>query len=245
MRPDFAENLVADFWRRVGSEEPFPRHLERSIMLTTPVFVVKVHRQRLDTAYIRDRLQRRGISLPMPWAERKLNGCLVAFDGEAAIFLDGTLQADEARVILAHEFGHYLADYEWPRQKALRYFGNDILPVLDGARPAQSADLLAASLSGLQIGAYVHYMDRSTDVTIRSLVSHVEDSANAVGAELVAPRKTVFAAMAEHGTRANTAACSALLKTQFGLPQAYAALYAAKLMRALRHKRSFTDVLGF
>ena len=245
MRPEFAENLVAEFWRRVGSEEPFPRHLERSIMLIAPVSVVKVHRQRLDTVFIRERFHRRGIPLPMPWADRKLNGCLVAFNGEAAIFLDGTLQPDEARVILAHEFGHYLADYEWPRLKALRYFGKDILPVLDGARPAKSADLFAASLSGLQIGTYVHYMDRSTDATIRSLVSHVEDSANTVGAELIAPRKAVLAGMAQLNTRVNHAACSALLRTQFGLPETYATLYAAKLMRALRRKRSFTDVLGF
>jgi hypothetical protein len=171
MKTRLAQQLVADFWNRVGSEEPFPRQLERSIMSTTPVFVVKVHHQRLDTTYIRNRLQRRGVHLPTTWADRRLNGCLVAYKGEAAIFVDGTLPADETRVIIAHEFGHYLADYEWPRLRATRGLGDGILDVLDGTRPPTKNELISATLAQVHVGVYVHYMDRSAAGGVASLVN--------------------------------------------------------------------------
>jgi hypothetical protein len=244
MNHKFAEQLVSDFWERAGYEEPFPRQLERPIMSTTPVFVVKVHRQRLDATYIRNQLQRRGVNLPTPWADRRLNGCLVAFKGEAAIFVDGTLRSDEGRVIIAHEFGHFLADYEWPRFRALRHLGDAILEVLDGARPPTANERLAAALTDVQIGVYVHYLDRSRNSDVAFLVDEVEETARIVGAELLAPRQTVLAEMAQHGDGYTSAAIVQLLKKRFGLPTTYAGWYADRLERHCRKRRSFCDVLG-
>ena len=170
MRARSVERLAADFWDRVGYKEPFPRSLERAIMSVAPVFIVKVHRQRLDTGYIRGWLRDRDVSLPTPWKERCLNGCLVAHRGQAAIFLDGTLTAEEMRVVVAHEFGHYLAEYEWPRSRALRRLGSSILDVLDGDRAPIASERIAATLANVAIGVYVHYMDRSGDSKIAGLV---------------------------------------------------------------------------
>jgi hypothetical protein len=156
MRTRLAKQLVDDFWERVGFQEPFPRTLERAIMSTTPVFVVKVHRRRLDTGYIRDWLREREVSLPAPWKQRRLDGCLVAYRGEAAIFLDGTLSPDDARVIIAHEFGHFLAEYEWPRMRAWRRLGDSVVEILDGARQPTPNERIAATLADVQLGVYVH-----------------------------------------------------------------------------------------
>jgi len=245
MKTKFAQQLVANFWERAGYEEAFPRQLEHPIMSTTPVFIVKVHHQRLDTAYIQHRLRRRGVNLQTPWAERRLNGCLVAFKGEAAIFVDGTLPPEESRVIIAHEFGHFLADYEWPRFKALRNLGDAILEVLDGNRSPSGNELLAATLTDVRIGVYVHYMDRSGDPNIASMVGQVEETASIVGAELLAPRQAVLAELAKRGDGQNRAAMMSVLQKRFGLPTAYANWYADRLARQLRTRQSFSDILGF
>lgn len=245
MKTRLAQQLVADFWERVGAEEPFPRQLERSIMSITPVFVIKVHRQRLDTTYIRHRLQRRGVHLPTTWTDRPLNGCLVAYKGEAAIFVDGTLAADESRVVIAHEFGHYLADYEWPRLRALRGLGDGVLDVLDGTRPPAKSELFAATLAQVHVGAYVHYMDRSAGAGIAPLVMEVEETANIVAAELLAPRHAVLAEIARSGAGHSREVLVETLQRHFGLATPFAEWYAGRLAKHLRKRRSFSDILGF
>jgi hypothetical protein len=244
MRTKLAQDLVADFWSRVGSEEPFPRQLERSIMSTTPVFVIKVHRQRLDTLYIRNRLERRGVHLPITWADRRLNGCLVAYKGEAAIFVDGTLPVDDTRVIIAHEFGHYLGEYEWPRLRAVRHLGDEILDVLDGTRPPTNHESIAATLAQVQVGVYVHYMDRSTGGGIASVLTEVEEAANVIAAELLAPREIVLGRIATTTNERSREAMVSLLMGEFGLAMPFAEWYADRLAKELRQRRSFSDILG-
>ena len=246
MMTSFARQLVADFWERVGYEEAFPRRLEQPIMSNTPVFIVKVHHQRLDPAYIENRLRRRGIRLPTRCeiAPNTMRGCLVAFKGEAAIFLNGTLSPEETRVIIAHEFGHYLGDYEWPRMRAVRHFGDGILNVLDGVRPATTQERLGAALADVQVGAYVHYMDRSLDSEISTLVDVVEDTAHIIGAELLAPWKEVVKEVHSGGHGFDRAGIMGILRQRFGLPEPYANWYAGRLESEIQRERSFCDILG-
>jgi hypothetical protein len=241
MNARLASQLVADFWDRVGYQEPFPRSLERAIMSTTPVFVVKVHHRRLDTRYVQDWLRDRQVFLPAPWKQRKLNGCLVAYRGEAAIFLDGTLSADEARVALAHEFGHFLAEYEWPRMRAQRRLGASVIEILDGDRPPTPNERMASTLADVQLGVYVHYMDRTSSA--RTLVGRVERTAEIVAAELVAPQRELIAKFA--GMEPCHALITAALCRDFGLPPAYADWYASRLVKLCTGKKSFSQVLGF
>jgi hypothetical protein len=238
-KTSLAEQLVADFWGRVGYTEAFPRQLEQSIMLTVPVHIVKVHGC-LDTAFIRERLRRRGITLRTAWKERKMRGCLVALKEDAAIFVDGTLSPNDWRVIVAHEFGHYLAEFEFPRRRALRYLGQPVLKVFDGERPASPAEKLAATLSNVNVGVLVHYMDRSEDS--RALVQGVEDTACVVGAELIAPRKVVLEAIVRR--KLCGPAITKLLEDDFGLPSDYARWHADRLVQVLRKQRSFAQVFG-
>lgn len=238
-----ADQLVRDFWERAGGEEPFPRQLERPIMLTEPVHIVKVHGRRLDAEYIRDHFRRRRVTLTASWGPRALNGCLVAFRGEAAIFVDGTLPPEDVRAVIAHEFGHYLAEYDWPRRRALRHFGPGAAGVLDGLRPPTRGEKFSAALADVPLGVHVHYMNRTKQT--RALVAHVEETADIVGAELLAPRRAVLAHFKRTGNGASPKACAELLHNIFGLPPAYAAGYAARLMAAERQGRTFTEILGF
>jgi len=173
-----------------------------------------------------------------------MRGCLVAFKGEAAIFVNGTLSPDEARVIIGHEFGHYLADYEWPRMRALRHFGDGILDVLDGVRPATVEERLGAALADVHVGSYVHYMDRSADSEISTLVDVVEDTAQIVCAELLAPWKEVAKEVCLRGGNFDRAGIMEILQQRFGLPGNYAKWYAGRLERESQSQRSFCDILG-
>lgn len=243
MKAKLAHELVADFWERVGYHEPFPRSLERAIMSTTPVFLVKVHHHRLDTRYVRDWLQDRNVSLPAPWKQRSLNGCLVAYRGEAAIFLDGTLSAEEARVTIAHEFGHYLAEYEWPRLRARRRLGDSVVEILDGDRLPTPNERIAATLADVQLGIYVHYMDRTR--AQRILVGRVERTADIVAAELLAPRSALAEKLGDGETQQSHSSVTAVLCTAFGLPLSYAQWYASRLVEQAKPTKSFSQVLRF
>jgi hypothetical protein len=245
MKSKLAEQLAADFWEEVGYEEPFPRSLERAIMSTMPVFVVKVHRCRLDTCQVRAWLEKRAVYLPSTWKERRLNGCLVAYRGEAAIFVDGTLSAEDMRVIIAHEFGHYLAEYDRPRSRALRRIGHSVFAVLDGDRAPTGNEQIAATLAGVELGVFVHYMDRSADSGRQVLVQQVETTADILGAELLAPSHAVTAEIRRDGSLPTKPdRWTEVLESHFGLPHHYAEPYAKRLAGQARRNRTFAEVLG-
>ena len=180
--------------------------------------------------------------LPAPWKPRPLNGCLVAHRGEAAIFLDGTLSPDEARVVIAHEFAHFLAEYEWPRLRAQRRLGASVTEILDGDRSPTPNERIAATLADVRLGVYVHYMDRTT--AARAMVGQVERTADIVAAELVAPHCAVIAKLG--GTiEPNQSSVAAALRRHFGLPPAYADWYTRRFLDRASSKKSFSQILGF
>jgi hypothetical protein len=117
MSPELIPRLAADFWEHFGTACPFPRDLERPIVLTTPVFVARLPRLCLTRA--QQWFTKRRTTLPLLVPGRPLNGCLIAYRGRVGIFLDAQLGSRQERVILAHEFGHYLSAYEWPRNRVV------------------------------------------------------------------------------------------------------------------------------
>src|SRR5947209_16031284 len=97
--------LAEDFWERVGFREPFPRDLERVLVLSTPVFPVQV--AGLCPGAVRHWLKQRDVSLPLSVPDRPLDGCIVAYRGHAMIFVEEKLSPDHRRAVLAHEFAHF------------------------------------------------------------------------------------------------------------------------------------------
>jgi hypothetical protein len=233
--------LAAEFWERVGAPAPFPRDLERPIVLTTPVFVVRL--EGLCLAGVREWFTRRRAGLPLEAPERPLNGCLVAYRGRVGIFLDARLRRREERVVLAHEFGHYLSAYEWPRGRAMSRLGPSVLAVLDGLRRPTPAEELAGVLTRVPLGVHAHYMDRTFDPRRWAVIEGVERTANALACELLAPAQAVREEARQAGLPAEAAAWGRLLEDRFGFPVPWAGAYAAHLLSQGRGRR-FTDTLG-
>ena len=76
----------------------------------------------------------------------------------------------------SHEFGHFLADYEAPRERIRRRLGPGLLAVLDGKQNATPAEQLGATLAGVELGAHVHFMDRAPGGTYSEAVNLVREN---------------------------------------------------------------------
>src|SRR6266498_1663351 len=94
-----SRDAVNMFWERCGAVEDFPRRLDRPIALALPIWVVKLPRLRLSA--VESWLARRGVNFQFNCRDRALRGCLVARDGEGAMFVDGADPEDEQRFTLA------------------------------------------------------------------------------------------------------------------------------------------------
>jgi hypothetical protein len=238
------EELAADFWERAGGGNALPRPIEAALVSTAPVWIVR--EEALTPGAVARWLRRRGVWLPVPEGGRALGGCLVAFRGFGAVFVDAVLPPDEARVVIAHEAAHFLGDYEAPRERALRRLGPAVLPILDDDRPATSAEGWAASLAGVRLGAHVHYMDHAYDPARTAATDAVERAADALALELLAPRNLVAAALAARGPLPPQAApWERLLVEHFDLPRRWALFYARRLAASARRRKTFTEHLGF
>jgi hypothetical protein len=235
--------LAADFWGEDSLARTFPRDLELALSLKSPVWVERI--EGLSSGHIRDWLSRRRLHLRLKMTDRALNGCVVAYCGNAAIFLEAGLAAEEARVILAHEYGHYLAEYDWPRRRILDRLGPSVLPILDGERGARAPEKWAALLAGVHLGGHVHFMERAFDPQAVSAHDNAERTANELGCELLAPVAWVLAEGRARGLNEEPGEWRELLREQYGFPRPWGEAYAARLLGLRARGRTFTDILGF
>lgn len=197
------------FWERAGVVEPFPRRLTPTIAAVLPIAVILL--PKLTITAMSQWLARRGVGRVESLPDRSLCGCLIALRGHAFMFVDGSLDDDEQRLTIAHEAAHFIHHYDEPRTTALDLLGSSIAPVLDGDRPATSAERLRGVLRAVPIGVYEHMLDRiggSADTA----TSRAEVEADLIAFELLAPCSIV-----RRATNAGIA-CSTALREHFGLP---------------------------
>ena len=112
--------------------------------------------------------------MPLEVSDRRVSGLVMAYRGRGVIFLDSKLDAGEGRVILAHEFAHYLLDYLQPRDRLLRRMGAELIPVLDGVRPVEPSEEWAALFAGVSLGVHTHFLARDFTPGDRSPIPAVE-----------------------------------------------------------------------
>jgi hypothetical protein len=236
--------IAGRFWEDLGEEELFPRDLEAAILYARPaVSICDLADLRPQT--VQDWLQASGHGVKLRTHDRRLNGCLYATRGRAFIFLDKGLTPEQRRVVLGHEFGHVLLDYEAPRQRAARRLGPTILPVLDGERRATTSEQFSAALAGIRMKSYVHFMDRNPDGSYVEPVSEVERRADAMSLELLAPWRTVFTEIqAKYKWPGEERQWYEHLAGRFGLPHGWAYHYAGRLVAKARGGLSFSQALG-
>lgn len=239
-----SRDAVNMFWDRCGAVEDFPRRLDRSIALALPVWVVKLPRLRLSA--IEGWLAHRGVNFQFNCRDRALRGCLVACDGEGAMFVDGADPEDEQRFTVAHETAHFIIDYWAPREKAIEKFGQAIAEVFDGSRRPTVTERVHAALTGTAIGVYTNLMERDeARADFNPSAWEIEDRADRIALALLAPPEEVLA-MADT-TPAQFAerhsAITFLLRRHFGLPEAIAVTYGRSLLDAAGRGPSWVETL--
>jgi len=239
-----SQDAVNIFWERCGAVEDFPRRLDRSIALALPVWVVKLPRLRLSA--VESWLARRGVNFQFNCRDRALRGCLVARDGEGAMFVDGGDPEDEQRFTLAHELAHFIIDYWAPREKALEKFGPAIAEVFDGSRRPTMTERVHAALTGTAIGVYTNLMERDeARADFNPSAWMIEDRADRIALALLAPPEDVLALAdttpAQFADRHS--AITSLLRRHFGLPEAIAATYGRSLLDAAGRGPSWVETL--
>jgi len=167
----------------------------------------------------------------------------MAHAGHAFLFVDGADDANEMRFTIAHEIGHFLADHLLPRRDALHYFGDTILPVLDGQRPATTAERLSSAFRGIRLDEYKDFLPRSDSADGGLDLWRVESRADRIGTALLAPPDevlrhavgTTFAERTEAGVQA--------LTTRFGMPEAPARRYVQTLLEENGRGPSWSESL--
>ncbi|MEW8143902.1 MAG: hypothetical protein AB2777_20495 [Candidatus Thiodiazotropha endolucinida] len=242
-----AEAIADYFWHLVGSTESFPRQLERSIAMALPVTIVSL--PSLTVSQIEDWLRERQVRCPINVTDRRLRACIVAQGGHGVIFVDGADAEDERRFSVAHDAGHFLADYWLPRTAALLRLGDSIQPVLDGFRPPTVEERINGLVTGLSLPTFSNLMGRDEDglADTRHTILR-EDIADQVALELLAPRCD-FERLCSN-SRIDRDAPDAVEQTTklavaaFGLPARIATRLAERHRMRTQSLRSVRQILG-
>ncbi len=243
MNRRWIEKLAQAFWEETRQPATFPRDLERAILRTKSVTIRRL--KDLSSGLVQEWFQDRHYPLTLRTKERPLNGCVVAYRGAVFIFLEKSLPPADQDMVLAHEFGHYLGHYEFPRERIRRRLGQGMLKVYDGDRKATAEERIGSTLAGVPLYVHVHYMDRLAGGSYSEPVDHAERAANGFAFELMAPAGAVLVkAKQKRAGQQGLMELAAVLEKDFGLPPEWARPYARDLALLARSRRTFSEMLG-
>ncbi|TSC22659.1 ImmA/IrrE family metallo-endopeptidase [Corallococcus sp. Z5C101001] len=238
------ERWLRDALELAGLPQPgtFPRAIVADAQRVLPVSFVCLDEVRPHS--IRAYLSRRGLrSMSVEGTDdRDMHGCIVALRGTAFLFYSRKDSLEEQRFTSAHELAHFVLDHLAPRRKALRFFGESILPVLDNQELPTQEQLLTSALDGVPLKPQVHLMERDdTGAIDTGDVFRAEQRADRLAFEWLAP-ESVASPLMKQGTHEEQAA---RLQRSFGLPLRKAEAYARVLrQRAGAPRFSLASVLG-
>ncbi len=222
--PGWLASLTERFWR---GEPPtdFPRSLDLHILLQLPLAIVEVGG--LRTADLNTFLSTEAAAELRGLPDRRLHGCVLAYGGVGVVFVDAHDNEAERRVNLAHEVGHFLVDYLAVRER-LTARDPDLLDVMDGLRDPTPQEELSALLADIPLGVQTHLLERDrAGGHLSRQTGAVEDRAELVAWELLAPRADVLSNTTNHGS----ASLIDLLTNRYGLPTGVASSYGTFLAR--------------
>ena len=229
------ENIAQEFWALAGGAGRLPCDMQTAIILALPLEIYPV--PALRAGHVLAWARRVKIAHRIGGRDRRLHGCLLAGRGKGTIFVDASDAGEEQRFTLAHELAHFLLDYLLPRQRVLSVLGPSILPVLDGERTPTVEERVHAVMSSVHLGVMSHVMERPESGLPTNLVIAIENRADRLALELLAPAQSLYALMqqatAPKGFDARLAFLTQSLTGQYGLPGAIAASYALYLLTQL------------
>jgi len=222
--PGWLATVVERFWHFQPAPS-FPRDLELHIMLNLPVAIVEV--PELTVRDMRAHLGPGASGVLAALPDRRVHACLLAYAGVGIIFVDATDDPAERRTNLAHEAAHFLLDYLLVRDR-LAAHDLGLLDVMDGLRQPTPQEELGALLASVPLGVQTYLLERDLAGGHRARsTAEIEDRAELVAWELLAPRADVLAAI----DSSDPAALIDVLDQRFGLPRGVANAYASFLAR--------------
>jgi hypothetical protein len=234
---------VQEFWNRVPSTFHSSYMLERIVPLALPVAVVAI--PKLGVGRAKNWLADRGLELPLPVADRRLQGLLLSWRGLSLLMIDGGLDAAERRVTVGHEVGHVVLDYLARRAQVMRD-APTLLGVIDGHRPLTTDERVHAALEGLPVGIQAHMLARDASGAAAVSVDAAERDASAFALELLAPERDVVAMLRDR-LQTHLAFDEALdraadlIRGEFELPPDEARARARGALAALGRRRGFFE----
>lgn len=229
------ENTAQEFWTLAGEVSNFPCDIKKAIILAVPLELYPV--PVLSVSHVLDWTRRVHIPHTIRGRDRRLHGCLLADKGQGTIFFDANDSEAEQRFTLAHELAHFLLDYLLPRRRTLAVLGQSILPVLDGERAPTFEERLHAVLSAAPLGVMSHVMERPDEGLPTNTVLTIEDRADHLALELLAPARSLTSLMQSvtvpQGFNLRLTFLTQILVQQYGLPDAIASSYARYVLAQL------------
>jgi hypothetical protein len=229
------ENTAQDFWMSAGGMPCYPCDIKMAIVLTLPLELYAV--AELRVSHVREWSRRVHMLLHIGGHDRRLHGCLIADRGKGTLFYDTQDPDDEQHFTLAHELAHFLLDYQAPRQRAIRALGSSILPVLNGERLPTLEERLHAALSTVHLGTLSHFMERPDEGLPTNAILDIEDRADQLALELLAPALPLYELMrrvnVRDGFNTRLQFLHQYLLTTYGLPSAVATDYARYILHEL------------
>src|SRR3712207_1394719 len=113
--------LAFEFWQRAGAPSGFPRDPEPLLALQLPLAVHPM--PGLTGARVVAWAAGIGVAAQLDAPGRPLRGCLLALRGRGFLLVDPQDPADERRLTVAHELGHFLIEIHEPRRRAIQALG--------------------------------------------------------------------------------------------------------------------------
>ena len=239
----YIENTAQEFWALAGGTTTYPCDMEEAITFTMPLTIEGIAKLRVSD--INAWAKRIKIPAQVSGRDRRLHGCLLAHKDRGVIFYDTNDPLDEQRVTLAHELAHFLVDYKAPRERAISIFGSTILPILDGERSLTDVERIHAVLSTVHLGSMSHVMERPDEGLPSNIVLDIEDRADRLAFELLAPASLLQEQMQQSNVRGFKARHTLLtqhLLTVHGLPECIASSYARYILHQMGEP-TFRDIL--
>lgn len=223
---NWATSVGDAFWEAIAEPPAYPRSLQHEAVWSLPLSFISIGG--LTIAHVRRYLR----STPWPFefvdVYRPLHACLIAYRGRGIVFLRADDPPNEQRFSVAHEVGHFLADYLEPRRRAVRYFGNQIVDVLDGRRLPTQQERVDAILAGVGMAGYTHASPLAVDYTSERHLD-AESRADLLALVLLAPvdevRRRVLWKL-RSAQREVLSVANQVLQSEFGLPLGPASFYA-------------------
>jgi hypothetical protein len=238
--------IAEKFWKDAGINEEFPRTLEAAVAWALPLVIAKLPALNFDT--LKNWLNRRDISFVCHNESHRFRACLIAKCGKGIVFLDGGDSENERRFSLAHEIAHFIYDYLLVRESIVNRFGENGLEVLDGLRVPTPEERLQGILTGVIIGTFTHFMERSAKGEIeRGDIIEAEDRADRLALELLAPMNVVLSILRKKGVNWREPSAikmtKEILENYFGIPPAVSDRYGIMIVRNQRIPKSFQEWL--